>query len=186
MLGFLSRSKAKVETPLSLNLSKSDFELQQDYLTACSKLGYDPEELRDLIFKKFLFDNEIPLYDYEQVVKYLQYLVDTNPIYSDGPGRYHIVWRGLRLSDGCSYVTYKDAITADIIIRHSDEDGHRPYNRIVPLRVLKTIALIQGAYPSSKFYVSDLVKIPDPFAAVNIGTKTFHVFAVWDEPGFSG
>jgi hypothetical protein len=175
----VERSLAK---PLPLALKQAEC-VSQDYLEACLKVGCNPSALQELQFKNFLFDNEIPLYDYNQVGEYLHYFARNRGL--------DVCWRAIRGEDGPSYKSLSHTSRSwDSINQGSFSVAPSStipvYDKLIPLRVLKTIALIQESYPKSKFYVSDIASFPDPFAAVNIGTGKLYVFAVWDEPGFSG
>ncbi len=170
MLGFLTRTA--ISKPSAL--IASNYTGLPAYEEACSKLGYYPDDLHGLKLKQFLFENEIPLYDYDHVIKYLGHIAADDET--------HICWKALRGSDGCSYLQLRSPYGDRLV--QKKQSGI--YKKIVPLRVLETISLIQGSYPDAKFYVSELVNFPDPFAAVSITEGTLHVFACWDEPGFSG
>jgi hypothetical protein len=164
--------KVVANKPLPSDVQPARFESLFEYEEVCSKLDYNPIALQDFKFKHFLFDREIPLYDYAHVIKYLGSYVKSDV---------HISWVPLKKS--YAYIQYRPPYgdRLKVVDNISVE-----YDKLVPLRVLKTAALISETYPESKFYVSDLIKFPDPFAAVNIGTGRLHVFACWDEPGFSG
>lgn len=90
----------------------------------------------------------------------------------------------------------------------ADSDYHRkhqtvrqllstPYNRLVPLPVLKTIADIAVGFPSVRFIVADRAdyqtttivpstRSEDPFLAVVGPGIPLMVIERWDEPGFRG
>jgi len=123
------------------------------------QIGFEPRELLKEKLMRFLAANGIQTYDYEEVRNYLN---------KTKPERTKWEWIPLRSKD-----------------RHYESQPR--YGRLIPLRALQKVALIEEKFPESslKFFVSDYVsENPDPFLAVNDGGLNYVVIDVWDEPGF--
>jgi hypothetical protein len=137
----------KLRKPQPLSLKKTKW-LPDGYEALCESVGFKPPVLVNLKFEKFMFDNEMSLYDVEQVDKYIRSKI--------GPYQ-RLEWIRLEL-----------------------------YDEFIPVRVLRCMSKIRMEYSDAKFSISRIANDPDPFARVDIGTARYFIFAVWDEPGFSG
>lgn len=69
---------------------------------------------------------------------------------------------------------------------YKDEWAYRPYNKAVPVKILRWVKKIQEKFGKDVlFFVSDYaVPRPDPFIMVTAPDVSRIIFGVWDEPAF--
>jgi hypothetical protein len=120
-----------------------------------------------------------PVYRYERVMAYLQYIADRDTGYAGDGG-----WAGM----GRTVPTW-------LPFREKDRKGagnghHQLYEREVPLHALQKIDRVEAEFPEApiSFWVSDYkVERPDPFLMMKVcqNETARWVIDVWDEPGWS-
>jgi hypothetical protein len=177
-------------------LAPTKVELLGTYESIAKELSYEPAQLLQEQIFRFLKENNIRIYDFDTVDHYLAAIAEQEgkvwiwrPLrQQDAPnwgagecGRNnHIGWWG-RAPTGC---------TGQVFAGHGScrpkEWVYRPYDRAVPIRVLRDVKKIEGRFGNRvKFLVSDYaVPKPDPFIAVTAPDVNPIIFDVWDEPGF--
>lgn len=157
------------------------------YVALAEKAKFAPPELLQHRLTQFFMDNQIEIYPYNSVVRYLDHKfgaprkISKYPYFQPGWS-----WHPLRVEDDGKLITP--------IVR-STQNGYiekgRTYRKIIPAPVLETVDLIAshfaGSTPSLHFYVSD-VAVPhkelDPFLAISAVGINFIVVERWDEPAF--
>jgi len=171
MVTVLERPKTYKPAPLSEDELKEYTELAQ-------KAGVYVSQLVMHRFSRFLNDRDIPVFNLDEVVKYMD--VKAREL---GKGWY---WHPLRPKDriGSAFGTYEGA-PSDYY--HPNNTG--VYGKPIPLHALKKVVLIEEHFHDEvKMFVSDYaVKHPDPFLMALIeGDRLVHryVIDIWNEPGF--
>jgi hypothetical protein len=118
-------------------------------------------------------DTCLGVYEYEVVTRYLDLQTErrnTNKKYRWESVAWH--WHPVK-----SY--------SDFRWHGSNHVSREIYNKPIPMAVMVTMARIEALFPETRFYVSDLQDMKDPFLAVSVeGSDTFFVIERWDEPGF--
>lgn len=163
--------KPQPVAPSGQKVKAESKEMVESYKTLAQKLGFNPLQLKNEEFKLFLKENNIPIYDYNHVLKYLNELVDQSG------SRKSIVWSPLRQKE-------RDAILKSETRPINDRLNSNIYQQIVPLSVLQTIEKINDAFPDAQFFVSEITNIPDPFLAVGFAGLPLTIVDFWAEPGF--
>ncbi|KKS57342.1 MAG: hypothetical protein UV22_C0020G0004 [Parcubacteria group bacterium GW2011_GWA2_42_35] len=164
-------------------------EEQRSYEEVAKTLGFKPAELVRAQLLEFFEIEGIQLYDYAQVEAWLS---DKNKQAKTS----HWCWRPLRKKDVVK--GYRWAFGGQYGnmpldgYYDSSDDACRPYQRLVPRRVLDKVASIEAKFGDKvKFFVSDYATPkPDPFIMVRPAARDddgeYHfIFDVWDEPGFN-
>ena len=150
--------------------------LGSEYEQLEKAIGLNSAAIVEAKILKTIVANKIPTYDLASVNEYLiDIAVSKGKIWiwrplrkRDKPGDWH--WGNLN-SHGSYMDTWK----------------FRPYDKAVPLRILRHVKIIQDAVPEALFFVSDYaVSNPDPFIMVTALDVSKIVFGFWDEPGFVG
>jgi hypothetical protein len=161
-------------------VKKESFE---DYEKFAEQLGFKPAQLIEVKLLKFLEQNNIEIFSYEEV---FWYMVDKAE-----KERKFWCWSPLREKDHSKNI--------EINFSFIDKDGNRiphgnyqhgrcsVYDKLVPMRVLKRVQQIENEFPISglSFFVSDYaVPKPDPFIMVTYPRARMIILDVWDEPDF--
>lgn len=146
----------------------------EEYKKVAAELGFTPAQLKDVELNNILIQNRIPIFDYEQVHRYMISICPKRKVY---------VWKHLTGTNrGVGYPE-----------NHGELSGQR-YERLVPLHILQRVKTVMGLFPEEGsipdigVYVSDYEATrPDPFVMItyNSRAKRF-VIGCWDEPGFEG
>jgi hypothetical protein len=176
------------------------------YAELAALVGIDPPDLLIEEFKTFLNDNDLPVFNLAEVVKYMDAKARKESEKQAG-----WAWHPLRIKDNASMTFGTRAAwatdrngwsTGKLISVGSDYyayDGSgttKAYKRLIPFHALEKVALIEKAFGSRvKMFVSEYAPLPeipypDPFLMAVIpnpnvikGEGRF-VIDVWDEPGF--
>ena len=174
------RATPRVARPVAYPITDA-VECMAEYSRLSDKIGFAPGSMYDERLKAFLQHQEIPRFSYADVDVYLRAKAR-----ADLGDAVRWCWRPLRERDR----------TLDWALMGSEGHGAyrgkdwsgRPYGKIIPMRVLERIALVQEEFPDAIFFVSDYeMSKPDPFLAVCGPMADTHLFIidVWDEPGFT-
>ena len=172
MVTVLERPKTYKPSPLSEGELKEYTELAQ-------KAGVYVSQLTVNRFTRFLNDHDIPVFNHDEVVKYM----DTKA--KEQKNNIGWFWHPLRNKD------HINSGFGDVSPLYSDR--YHPtcgvYGKPIPLHALKKVVLIEEHFHDEvKMFVSDYaVKNPDPFLMALIeGNRLVHCYVidVWDEPGF--
>jgi hypothetical protein len=167
------------------------------YENLAKELDYQPAQLLEEQIRRFLVENNIQVFDYDEVDRYLAHIAeDVKKVW---------IWRPLRKQDnpdwgegwfaenghlGWSGRAPKGHGDGTVFAGHGScrpkEHAYRPYHHAVPAHVLRKVKTIQDKFGAQvKFLVSDYaVPKPDPFIAVTAHDVPRIIFDVWDEPGF--
>lgn len=157
------------------------------YEKLAEELEFMPAQLLREQLLMFLAENDIPIYDYAEVDKYL--------IHEAEKQKKYWIWRPLRERDKPKdWINieghYANGSTESAWRAHGsyrrDESAYRPYDKAIPIHILQDVKKIQDRFKDKlSFFVSDYdVPKPDPFimvTALDVGTI---IFGVWDEPAF--
>ncbi len=139
------------------------------YSELAESLGFKPGQLLEVKFKKWLEENQIPVYSYEKVRDYLDKKFD------------NWSWIPLRAKDcglsGLEHCGKNGHWTGGIA-------NHITYHKAVPFSVLETVKKIETVFPDLKFFVSDQRPKGDPFLLVTAVQVENFVVECWDEPNF--
>ena len=161
--------------------------LDSEYEQLAEDLGLHSAAVIEAKIVKVLARNKISTYDLTSVLKYLASQAE--------PCGKFVIWRPLRERDKPKGWCWRGSIPHSKIIdkfhgaygQNFPDWVFRPYDKAVPLRILRDVKKIQDAVPESLFFVSDYaVPSPDPFIMVTVLDAAKIVFGVWDEPGFIG
>lgn len=171
-------------------ISYEEFQAMRSYLDIAEATGFRPAELVLTEMYDFMEKNEIKIFDYDEVLKWLD---------SKKPkGIKHWCWRPLRSQDIITPFRWgfkKDS--DDIAVSGYYRSGMwecRPYARLVPRHALEKVEKIHLKFGDEvKIFVSDFA-VPDldPFIMARPalcddggGKRDYKViFDAWDEPGF--
>jgi len=155
------------------------------YIEVAKELGFSPDQLIEERLNRYFLEQNIPLYNYDNVDRYLMTLARReNEVWK---------WKPLREKDhllGNWQITGRNDKGEEV-----DSGGHgsyhktyHPYDKAVPLHILQRVKKIEDYFLDIdlKFFVSDYsAPKPDPFimvtALINVPQK---IFGVWDEPAF--
>lgn len=176
-------------------------------LAAKLKLRTPVPQLVDGTFGPLLKALEIPIYNEEVVVKYMDRMAAVHA--RTATHRYHDnhfmgnhagwLWRPLRvedridLGDLCWGTSLKTDRSETKIIQPSSNYYHKDvsstYDHAVPFHALQKIDLIEENYKQPVgFVVSDYAPLPerkpDPFLMAVLPTGSRFIIDFWDEPGF--
>lgn len=153
------------------------------YEALAKELNFLPAQLLEEQLLRFLAEKQIQIYSYAEVDAYLAAIAEKD-------GKFWM-WRPLREKDKPNYI-WNGRVTekhSDQYRGHGsyrDEWNYRPYNKAVPIHILRRVKDIQDRFGDQvKFFVSDYaVPDPDPFIMVTALDVKNIIFGVWDEPGF--
>lgn len=166
--------------PALVNVSDCD---DAEYIELAQSIGLESPAFRLHQLTKLLAEKNIPIYNYEQVVRFLGDKISSG----------YMVWAPLRKQDidaNCVQKLYVNDAHGYILGKHQQFDfdiGYNlPYNKAVPISVLQTVKTINDNFPDARFFVSELahLNVPDPFLAVGFDGTELLVVDFWDEPGF--
>jgi hypothetical protein len=155
------------------------------YESLAGELGFMPAQLLEEQIMRFLAEEGIPVYNFTEVDKYLTYMARREDSVW--------IWRPLRERDkpqGWQWNGHDENWSRENSWRGHDsyrpEWPYRPYDKAVPIRILRDVKKIQDRFRDSVlFFVSDYaVPNPDPFIMVTALDVHRIVFGVWDEPSF--
>jgi len=154
------------------------------YEDLAKELGFLPAQLLEEQLRRFLAEKEVQIYSYAEVDAYLAALAE-----KEGKAW---IWRPLREKDKPDF-GYRGRANPEKGIdqyrghgSYRDEWNYRPYNKAVPIHILRHVKNIQDKFGDQvKFFVSDYaVPDPDPFIMMTALDVSQIIFGVWDEPGF--
>ncbi len=156
------------------------------YEELARELNYKPAQLLEEQLLRFLNENQIEVYDYDEVDRYMAALAEKigkvwiwRPLREqDKPEGW--MWEGRRSDEGGAVNQYRGHGG------YRNEFEYRPYPHAVPVHVLRNVKKIQDKFGAqAKFFVSDYADPkPDPFIMVTALDVKRIIFGVWDEPGF--
>lgn len=139
-------------------------------------------------FKRFLIEQDIPVFNLQEVVKYMDAKALKESKHKNG-----WYWRPLRGKDHMSnsFTNYVNGgIYTDSYVRNLCP----VYDKVIPKHALKKVALIEQLFGDQvKVFVSDYAASrPDPFLMAVIESSSERMKAgegrfvidIWDEPGF--
>jgi len=152
-----------------LQLLTADTKAPDEYLRLAEKLGVVPKTLSRIIFRRFLQAEEIPVYEYTAVDRYLLSRCKWMQTHKPMRGGYYVEW---------SAIPVKGSATEGIL---GQDVG------TIPIEALQTIERVMDNFPDAKrveWYVSEIKGDPDPFLAAKYMGEMYVLFH-WDEPGFS-
>lgn len=172
-----------LKKPTAQSVSVGTVQPLGTYEALAKELNFLPAQLLEIQLRRFLAEQQIQVYSYKEVDIYLATIAEKE-------GKVWI-WRPLR---GCDEPNYRwngrrPTGGGDLERGHGsykDEWNYRPYDKAVPIHILRKVKKIQDEFDSHvKFFVSDYAAPnPDPFIMVTaLGVDRF-IFGVWDEPGF--
>jgi hypothetical protein len=149
---------ATVPDPYVLNFDIPDDKMSE-YEALSEELGIKNRALDELRLKRFLAKEEIPVYPYDRVKRFLDSEVQKlNKKETQNPGLSYYDW------------SWKSA---------------KKYTKEIPLSALQMMKRVKDKLPGAKFAISDYQVVrPDPFLAVWLGNSPFTVIHHWDEPDF--
>lgn len=163
------------------------FETQRRYEEVAKTLGFDPPELTRAQLIEFFTQEDIVLYNYDEVNRWLK-----KKRQEAGLGSW--CWRPLRGKDVITEYRWgwgrADGGWLDGFYM---EAQCPPYDRLVPMHALEKVVKIEAKFGDKvKFFVSDYASPnADPFIMVRPAKMdsstdgSYHlVFDCWDEPGF--
>jgi hypothetical protein len=155
-----------------------------EYEQMAKEIRFMPAKLIEAKIFQILRQNEIKVFDYDQVYLYLK-----DKALRENPNK-RWIWRPLREQDRLPFeFEHPKSSRVDDWGWHGyyrpKQSEFRPYDKPVPLRVLKEVKLIGDQVPTATFFVSDYATVrPDPFIMVTQLDVAIIVFDVWDEPDF--
>ena len=144
-----------------------------EYLSLAKELGVaaaDNGKVFQMEVADFLWENDIEMYNYRVVERYLVEL--GRRLYKDR----ELVWKPLRFCDSLNLGRGL----------HKSFYEKEVYARVVPFEVLKNVKLLTDKFGDKlKILISDFdVPNPDPFIIATARNMDRIVFGVWDEPSF--
>ncbi|MBI4709229.1 MAG: hypothetical protein HY764_03445 [Candidatus Portnoybacteria bacterium] len=179
--GETQRAVLSLVRPIA-SLPKTENAPLDDYEALAGELGFRPAQLLKEQVLRFLAEQGIPIFDYGEVDRYL-----TNTVKQTEE---NWIWRPLREQDKLEHGWSGHCPEGTILTRghgsYHNEWGYRPYDKAVPLPILKQVKTIQDRLGDQvSFFVSDYAAVnPDPFIMLTAVDLGIIVFGVWDEPGF--
>lgn len=204
---------AKVEIPAKpsrIPLEVADTTALEEYASVASAIGLASPGMTVELFKAFMAEHDLPVYNYAEVVKYM----DAKAA-NEGKG-YGWQWSALRQQDtafspGRGWGTPSSAeVWRPSVSRHYVAADYEPrvtpasdyytphgavYDKVVPLHALKKVALVEREFKGGKMafavcdYATQPYIRPDPFLLAFVPALAHQqearfVIDVWDEPGF--
>ena len=179
MVMVLEKPKTYKPAPLS------EGELKE-YIELANKAGAYVPQLIDERFKRFLNEHDIPVFNLQEVIKYMDEKAKKEAKDKNG-----WLWHPYRTKD------IVDRTFGRVITEYSDYYGISRcgvYDKPIPLHALKKVVLIEENFKDQiKLFVSDYAATcPDPFLmAVVVHSSEIlrsgegrYVIDVWNEPGF--
>ena len=159
----------------------NDDDRMLEYERLADEIGLKSAAIVQTRILRVMAENGIPRYDYGEVYAYLKRIaVREGQIF---------IWQPLRERDmPKGWVMRGGDNPADSSRGHGsyqNEWKYRPYNKAVPIEVLRHVKIIQERVPEALFFVSDYAAPdPDPFIMTRALDTNIIVFGCWDEPGF--
>ena len=157
------------------------------YENLAEEIGFAPAKLLEEQILRFLKQEGIHVYDYQEVDAYMTAIaVERKKIW---------IWRPLREQDiieGWSWRGHDGVKFNRNDIRghgsYRNEWEYRPYDKAVPIEILREVKKTHDHFGEKvKFFVSDYADPrPDPFIMVTALDVNRIIFGFWDEPGFAG
>jgi hypothetical protein len=159
-------------------LPKMNSSSVEEYIALASEIGLSTVATRILALKNYLQKEEIPVFNYQKVVEYMNNLVAMQE-FKEPIAYQHYYW-------GWSALREKDLSKQGGSTQSNGSFSDRLYQKAVPLDTLRIVKKIETEFPDQSFFVSDiyLVPKPDPFLAVGLPYGEKFVIHVWDEPDF--
>ena len=179
LLAALEIAPTPTPTPLPIAKAVREPKIQDEerleYIRVCQEVGYECGDLVNEKLVAFLHEENIHIFDMDQVVPYLNEKLGAD-----------WQWRGLRQVDvdhmgatGNWRVTGRAGGRRDVYF------ANRPYRGAVPLPVLLTIKKVQEAVPEVFFYISAPKNNDgDPFLLVTSQWTRSFIIERWNEPNF--
>lgn len=181
----------------------------QEYAELAALVGVRSPEMAVENFKAFLVKHDIPVYNLQTVIDYMDDKAEKESKNKSG-----WEWKPLREKDHLTDVRfgtrpnkasdyYQGPVTE--LLQYSGSSPRKTlreplqsvYGRTIPLHALRKVALIEKEYKEPvSFFVSDyapelkIVEYPDPFLMAVINNPRLHknegrfIIDFWDEPGF--
>jgi hypothetical protein len=150
------------------------------YEQLAAELDFLPDELLNQQIGNFLVEQQIPIYNYKAVCKYMTAIAVSNGA--------NFFWRPLRRKDKEIFGGWHWGRGQKHGYYQSIDSVCRPYDKLVPAHILNDVKIIQDRFgPQVAFFVSDYkASSPDPFILVTAPRieVDLWVFGAWDEPGF--
>jgi hypothetical protein len=149
--------------------------MPDSYAELAKSIGFNPGMILETEVHNFLIEQQIPIYDYAAVVRYMTKLAKQ---------RHRIfVWRPLREIDR-KRANYEWG-------KWNDHDSYfscktEVYRHFVPAHILRDVQTIDAKFGERvQFFVADYAVVdPDPFILVTALRMRRIVFGAWDEPEF--
>lgn len=171
---FSKRKVAEIVEPTGNNFGAAipqveDAGVMNEYIKISRELGYVCSAVRIYELDKFLAENNMVVYNYQQVAEHIEILTRESDLCWG--------WYQLREQDKLNIKSEFWVPGAFI---------QKVYDKPVPLSVLGTVKKIQDAFSDAKFFVSELHVVKDPFLLVTFdGTENnYRIVDFWNEPGF--
>ncbi len=168
----------------SLHLVKTNSDQISSYIKLSKEMNFRPVQLTIMLILEILYKENITVYNYDEVDKYLRMKIKEDSI--DG----HWVWKPLRSKDYNLKLSWPSKEGYDHY-HGVYYEGIGMYQKLVPYEILETVKKIESKMVSSEihnigFYVSDYhIPKPDPFIALmGAGFDRPIIFGEWDEPDF--
>ncbi len=147
----------------------------EQYEEVAESLGFCPGQLLEEQIFRFLAQEKIMTFKFDEINKYL---------ISKAKKNYKWVWRPLRKQDRTT--------DFNVFVAMNDMHGrydatYEPYDKAVPLKILKDVKKVNDKFGNKvAFFVSDFdhMIVPDPFIMVTAKNVDTIIFGVWDEPDF--
>ncbi len=173
--------KKPVSFPVTTKYECHDRRDLYEYEQMAASIRFLPAQLLQANLLAFFSENNISLFDNNEVDKYLK---------KKCPRGKSWIWRPLRNEDKpAGWVIGGREYHGSVLVSHGcyrDEWEYRPYDKGVPLHILSQVKQMQDQFGSQiLFFVSDYaVSKPDPFIMVTALDVDILIFGMWDEPGF--
>ena len=151
-----------------------------EYRTVADSIGFMPAQLLEASVLEFVAANRIPVFDYEEVWRYLAKKAEDVDK--------HFVWCPLRGKDLPPPSRGFDWRNGEVLTKYKHGGLMATpygYGKAVPMKVLEDVRRIEKEFPTMLFFISDYeVPNPDPFIMMTSQGIRLIVFGVWDEPDF--
>ena len=174
----------------------ADSDFVRGYEQLAAELNFLPPQLLENQLVRFLAENHIGTYDYDEVDRYMTALAEKDGLVwiwrplrrQDKPQHYQ--WYGQ--SPSSEFNTPRDPGNPFYNDKHGhgsycdEPEYHAPTSHLIPIHILRNVKKIQDRFGTNvQFFVTDYATPkPDPFIMVTAYQVPRIIFGVWDEPGF--
>lgn len=147
-------------------------EPDEEYVRVSVALGINKIPLKLVQLAKVIEEECLGVYDYNDVVRYLDKQVER--LSKNKFDRHYYEWRWHPVKE---YATHRSWGTPHF--------ASEVYNKFIPLPVMFAMEKIERRMHDAEFYITGIREFRDPFLGVTVpGSDTLLIVERWDEPTF--